>query len=214
MAGAFALCRVFIQLRVSVREITSPAPGTIEAEDNHNPFYCQQLVSFKLTSPKLTLKVLTPQPSQSTVTRPPMSNAPQTPMATRSISVVTFSPAILDSPAPRKSTSVLANNEVGHSVFFGEKDEQLEVPTVDEVISSLAMPNGNASNGRPSSDSGVSTPTVEHTLFDPDRSKGVSFLFVFFWLNNNPLIIPLVLYLGRLPLPPLHVHVGRSDALL
>ncbi|KAL5970039.1 hypothetical protein TSMEX_002237 [Taenia solium] len=117
-----------VQLLVKVRDTTWPVLGSVDGKEGSphlNPFYCQERIAFKFSTPKLVIKPFSDAPSQP----PPQSQSPplmpssmrdsfvQGPQ--RPISVVEFPPP---SPSTVLHRPLLPNSrEVGNSVFFPPK---------------------------------------------------------------------------------------------
>lgn len=144
---------LLVQLRIGVRDSTWPVLGSVDEKDRYshfNPFYSQERIAFRFSSPKLELKPFTNSQPPASQTQSSLSSTTQSPTpaisatghlnirppyysnAQRSISVVEFappSPAMLAAAASALGKSVTTENasqnhkEVGHSFFFSKDEE-------------------------------------------------------------------------------------------
>ncbi|VUZ42271.1 unnamed protein product [Hymenolepis diminuta] len=156
---------LLVQLRVGVRDSTWPVLGSVNEKDKYshfNPFYSQERIAFRFSSPKLELKPFTDsqppasqtQSSLSSTTQPPTLATPATGHlnirppyylnAQRSVSVVEFappSPAMLAVAASALGKSVATENisqnhkEIGHSFFFSKDEESGSTGSADKESS-------------------------------------------------------------------------------
>ncbi|VDO06943.1 unnamed protein product [Rodentolepis nana] len=169
--SAFRKKSLLVQLRIGIRDITCPVLGSVNENDkysHHNPFYYQERIAFRLSSPKLELKPFPdsqPSGSQSrnsssstlqsqiSATSSSRGNAnirlPLPPSTQRSISVVEFappSPGMLAAAAPILSKSNVAENasqnhkEVGHSFFFSKDEDSVSTGSGDKESSVDSSP--------------------------------------------------------------------------
>uniref|UniRef100_A0A158REF7 Trafficking protein particle complex subunit 10 n=1 Tax=Hydatigena taeniaeformis TaxID=6205 RepID=A0A158REF7_HYDTA len=122
-----------VQLHVEMRDTTWPALGSIDEKEGSphlNPFYCQERIAFRFSTPEMVIKPFTdalsqpPPQSQPLPSMPPslwgsLMQGPQ-----RSISVVEFalpSAGTIAGTSAVLHRSLLNSREVGNSVFFPPK---------------------------------------------------------------------------------------------